>query len=84
MLFPLIGVGAQVSVQFGIVESLKKMMKAKYADKDGVLAPKYSFIAGLISGVPSAIVVVNLVSFRLLSITQDLESLSIKRREKAQ
>jgi len=32
MLFPLIGVGAQVSVQFGFVETLKKIMKKRFAD----------------------------------------------------
>ena len=69
MLFPLIGVGAQVSVQFGMVESLKKIMKTNFADKDGKLAPKYSFVSGLITGVPSAIIVVNNPLFRLLSTT---------------
>ena len=32
MLFPLIGVGAQVSLHFGIVESLKKVFRTKCAD----------------------------------------------------
>jgi len=32
MLFPLLGVGAQVAVQFGFVETLKKMLKKSYAD----------------------------------------------------
>ena len=31
MLMPLLGVGAQVAVQFGIVESLKKIFKAHFA-----------------------------------------------------
>ena len=61
MLFPLIGVGAQVSVQFAFVESLKKMLKVNFADKDGRLHEKYSFIAGFFSGIPSAIIVVYLV-----------------------
>ena len=60
MLFPLIGVGAQVSMQFGFVESLKKIMKAKYADEHGVLHPRYSFISGLLCGIPSALVVVKI------------------------
>lgn len=29
---PLLGVGAQVAIQFGVVESLKKIIKQKYAD----------------------------------------------------
>jgi hypothetical protein len=58
MLFPLIGVGAQVSLQFGIVETLKKIMKKRYADSQGNLHWKYSFISGLLSGIPSALVVV--------------------------
>jgi len=32
MLMPLLGVGAQVSLQFGTVESLKKMMKERFED----------------------------------------------------
>ena len=32
MLMPLLGVGAQVSLQFGVVESLKKILKKKYGD----------------------------------------------------
>lgn len=31
MLMPLIGVGAQVSLQFGTVETLKKIIKTKFA-----------------------------------------------------
>lgn len=58
MLFPLLGVGAQVSVQFGFVESLKKIMKKTYADGNGNLHWKYSFLSGLLSGLPSALVVV--------------------------
>ena len=30
MLMPLLGVGVQVSVQFGIVETLKKILKKNY------------------------------------------------------
>jgi solute carrier family 25 carnitine/acylcarnitine transporter 20/29 len=58
MLFPLIGVGAQVSVQFGFVETLKKIMKKKYADPQGQLHWQYSFLSGFLCGIPSAIVVV--------------------------
>lgn len=60
MLFPLIGVGAQVSVQFGFVESLKKIMKQHFADSQGKLHYQYSFLSGLLCGIPSAIVVVPL------------------------
>jgi len=31
MLMPLLGVGAQVSLQFGTVETLKKIIKTKFA-----------------------------------------------------
>ena len=75
MLFPLIGVGAQVSVQFAIVETLKKMMKTRYADSRGVLAPQYSFLSGVIAGIPSALIVVTLTSHRLLSTMRGLKSL---------
>ena len=69
MLFPLIGVGAQVSVQFGFVESLKKIMKTSYAEPDGSLHWKYSFLSGLICGLPSALLVVNKILGRPRSIT---------------
>lgn len=71
MLFPLIGVGAQVSVQFGFVETLKKLMKEKYADEHGLLHWKYSFLSGFVTGLPSAIIVVFFLRFRPLSITPD-------------
>jgi hypothetical protein len=58
MLFPLIGVGAQISIQFCIVESLKKIMKSTFADADGNLHWKYSFLSGFLGGVPSALIVV--------------------------
>lgn len=58
MLMPLLGVGAQVALQFGIVESLKKIFKTKYADPEGNLHWKYSLLAGLFAGLPSALVVV--------------------------
>jgi len=58
MLFPLIGVGAQVSVQFGFVETLKKMMKVNYADEHGLLHWKFSFLSGFACGIPSALIVV--------------------------
>jgi hypothetical protein len=66
MLFPLIGVGAQVSVQFGLVESLKKILKGNFADKNGNLAPHYSFFSGLVTGIPSAIIVVSFLPRRPL------------------
>ena len=59
MLFPLLGVGAQVSVQFAVVETLKKKWKKTHVGPNGILDPKYSFIAGLLSGIPSAIIVVH-------------------------
>lgn len=58
MLMPLLGVGVQVSVQFGIVETLKKVLKQKYADKNGVLAAKYSYLCGGIAGIFSGIILV--------------------------
>ncbi len=64
MLFPLLGVGAQVSMQFGVVESLKKMMKTRFADADGNLNWIYSFYSGLFCGLPSALIVVRTDSRR--------------------
>lgn len=58
MLFPLIGVGAQVSVQFGFVETLKKKLRRSYADEKGLLHWRYSFLSGLACGPLSAIIVV--------------------------
>jgi hypothetical protein len=84
MLFPLLGVGAQVSVQFGFVETLKKIMKKSYADEQGNLHWKYSFVSGLLSGIPSALVVVNYILFRLLLTIHVLESLLTKKKEKVQ
>ena len=69
MLFPLLGVGAQVSMQFGVVETLKKIMKTRYADADGNLNWIYSFYSGLICGLPSALIVVRMHPCRLPSIT---------------
>jgi solute carrier family 25 (mitochondrial carnitine/acylcarnitine transporter), member 20/29 len=69
MLFPLLGVGAQVSVQFGFVESLKKLMKTRYADSEGRLPTIYSFYSGLICGIPSALIVVRLSRCRPRSTT---------------
>jgi len=84
MLFPLLGVGAQVSVQFGFVETLKKILKQKYADEKGNLHWRYSFISGLFAGIPSALIVVCNNLYRLLSIIQDSESHSTKKKEKDQ
>lgn len=58
MLFPLLGVGAQVSLQFGTVETLKKVIQSKFGEADGSLHWKYSVMCGVISGIPSAIAVV--------------------------
>ena len=71
MLFPLLGVGAQVSVQFGFVETLKKLMKKQYADPEGNLHWRYSFYSGLLSGIPSALIVVPPSLSRLLSTMPD-------------
>ena len=75
MLMPLLGVGVQVSVQFGIVETLKKVLKQKYADKNGILAAKYSYFCGGIAGIFSGIILVTLLNyiFRHLWTMQDLE-----------
>lgn len=72
---PLLGVGVQVSVQFGIVETLKKVLKQKYADKNGILAAKYSYFCGGIAGIFSGIILVTLLNyiFRHLWTMQDLE-----------
>jgi solute carrier family 25 carnitine/acylcarnitine transporter 20/29 len=65
MLMPLLGVGVQVSVQFGIVETMKKMLKKNYGNPDGTLDPNYTFLSGAVAGVFSGIIVVILYSFRL-------------------
>ena len=64
MLMPFLGVGAQVALQFGIVETLKKIMKKKYADAEGNLHWRYSFMCGTAAGLPSALVVVIIISLR--------------------
>ena len=56
---PLLGVGIQVSVQFGIVETLKKMLKKNYGNPDGTLDSSYSFLCGAAAGVFSGIIVVS-------------------------
>jgi hypothetical protein len=84
MLFPLLGVGAQVSVQFGFVETLKKLMKTKYADSEGNLHYRYSFYSGLLCGLPSALIVVTTPLPRLPSTTPGSKSPSTRRREWAQ
>jgi hypothetical protein len=58
MLMPLLGVGLQVSVQFGIVETLKKNLKKKYGNADGTLDASYTFLCGAAAGVFSGIIVV--------------------------
>lgn len=58
MLMPLLGVGLQVSVQFGIVETLKKIMKKNYGNPDGTLDARYTFLSGAVAGVFSGIIVV--------------------------
>ena len=58
MLMPLLGVGVQVSVQFGIVETMKKMLKKNYGNPDGTLDPNYTFLCGAVAGVFSGIIVV--------------------------
>jgi solute carrier family 25 carnitine/acylcarnitine transporter 20/29 len=58
MLMPLLGVGAQVSLQFGTVETIKKIIKVNFSEPDGSLHWKYSVLSGVLSGIPSAFVVV--------------------------
>jgi hypothetical protein len=53
-----LGVGVQVSVQFGIVETLKKILKKNYGNPDGTLNPNYSFLCGAVAGVFSGFIVV--------------------------
>lgn len=77
---PLLGVGVQVSVQFGIVETLKKILKQKYADKNGVLDPKYSFFCGGIAGIFSGIILVR-VFFKSIDTIRSLEIQSISSKE---
>ena len=81
MLMPLIGVGAQVSLQFGTVETLKKIIKKNFAEPDGTLHWKYSVLSGALSGIPSAIVVVHIGLARQCWTTQDSEWLCGRRRE---
>jgi hypothetical protein len=57
---PLLGVGLQVSVQFGIVETLKKIIKKKFGNPDGTLDSKYSFLSGAVAGIPSGLILVKL------------------------
>ena len=60
MLFPLVGVGAQVSVQFGVVESLKKVFRQGMLERGHEhLHHYYAALAGFISGTPSALLVVH-------------------------
>jgi solute carrier family 25 carnitine/acylcarnitine transporter 20/29 len=81
MLFPLIGVGAQVSLQFGFVESLKKIMKSTFANPDGSLHWKYSFLSGLLCGIPSALLAVSFMSYRLLLTMLASKLLSTRKKE---
>lgn len=53
---PLLGVGAQVSLQFGVVETLKKMMLKRFADETGKLPIPYIVLCGSISGIPSGLI----------------------------
>lgn len=55
---PLLGVGAQVSFQFGTVETLKKIIKLNFSEPDGSLHWKFSVLCGILAGFPSAIIVV--------------------------
>lgn len=82
MLMPLIGVGAQVSLQFGTVETLKKIIRTKFAEKDGSLHWKYSVLSGALSGIPSAIVVVLLLILRPCWTTPVSAWLCVKNKDK--
>ena len=70
---PLIGVGFQVSLQFGFVETLKKIMKNGFADEHGKLPLPYIMLSGCLSGIPSGLVVVLIFLLRHLLIMQDFE-----------
>lgn len=82
MLMPLIGVGAQVSLQFGTVETLKKIIRSKFAEEDGSLHWKYSVLSGSLSGIPSAIVVVFLLILRPCWTTLVSAWLCVKNKDK--
>ena len=72
MLFPLVGVGAQVSVQFGVVESLKKVFRKGMLERGHEhLHYLYAALAGFISGTPSALLVVHPIGPRLPSTMPD-------------
>ena len=76
MLMPLLGIGAEVALQFGMVETFKKMLKKDFADADGNLHFKYSFVCGTAVGFPSALIVVFDSVFRRSSIMLDFGSCS--------
>jgi hypothetical protein len=73
MLMTMFGIGAEVALQFGLVETLKKMLKKDYGDSEGNLHWKYSFLCGAAIGLPSALIVVINIVFRLSSTILDLE-----------
>lgn len=73
MLMPLLGVGFQVSLQFAVVETLKKAMKAQFANEEGKLSLPIIMACGAIASIPSALTVVIHHICRLLLTMPDLE-----------
>jgi hypothetical protein len=65
MLVNLLGVGPQISLQFGVVETLKKFIKKNYEPHAQRLSLPYVVLSGLAAAVPSALVVVYCPSYRL-------------------
>ena len=59
MLMNLLGVGPQVSIQFGVVETLKKFLKRNYVQEGEDLPLNLILLCGFLAGVPSASVVVS-------------------------
>jgi solute carrier family 25 carnitine/acylcarnitine transporter 20/29 len=58
MLVNLLGVGPQVALQFGVVETLKKYIKRNIQpDKDKLSLP-FVTLSGFVAGLPSALVLV--------------------------
>lgn len=58
MLTNLLGVGPQVALQFGTVETLKKYIKRNFEPDKERLSLHYISLCGAIAGLPSALVVV--------------------------
>ena len=61
----LLGVGPQVALQFATVETLKKYFKRNYYKEGEELGLKHILMSGFITGLPSALVVVNFYFYDL-------------------